>query len=431
MFLLDNLLEKFKKYKEQCQDNNNEVCKNITIYELTPSSNIEDKTYSNYLKAAIDKSSITNIALSGPYGSGKSSILKDFVDETTKKYKYYKFLNISLATFEDDKNDYKLEGEALKKFNDDKYKEIEKCILQQMFYSVEQKEIPNSRFKRIKFNKYLNFSMFCYTIWIVSVVELFTPYTFIYHFFGYFNSYWILSSVFAIGAFNLSKKIFNSISNVKLSKFIVQNQEISFDNDSQTSILNANIDEILYFFNETKYNVVIIEDLDRFNNTEIFVKLREINTLLNNKKDSEKITFVYAIRDDMFKDKDRTKFFDYIIPVVPFINSSNSSKKIIDLLRSENLLNEESEENNNKVDAKFIKDISLYINDMRFLTNVFNEFLQYSHKLAKDIDLNYNSLFAISLYKNYKPDDFAKLHNNQGILYSIFSNKYKHLNFRT
>ena len=426
MFLLDYLLEKLKKYKEQCQNNNNEVCRNITIYELTPTSKIEDKTYSNYLKAAIDKSSITNIALSGPYGSGKSSILKDFVDETTNKYKYYKFLNISLATFEDDKNDYKLEGEALKKFNDDKYKEIEKCILQQMFYSVEQKEIPNSRFKRIKFNKYLNYSIFCYTIWIVSVVELFTPYTFIYHFFGYFNSYWILSSVFAIGAFILSKKIFNSISNVKLSKFIVQNQEISFDNDAQTSILNANIDEILYFFNATKYNVVIIEDLDRFNNSEIFVKLREVNTLLNNRKDSEKITFIYAIRDDMFKDKDRTKFFDYIIPVVPFINSSNSSKKIIDLLKSENLLNKESEENNNKVDAKFIKDISLYINDMRFLTNVFNEFLQYTNKLAKDIDLNYNSLFAISLYKNYKPDDFAKLHNNQGILYSIFSNKYKH-----
>ena len=82
---------------------------------------------------------------------------------------------------------------------------------------------------------------------------------------------------------------------------------------------------------------------------------------------------VLGIDYDMFKDKDRTKFFDYIIPVVPFINSSNSSKKIIDLLRSENLLNEESEENNNKVDAKFIKDISLYINDMRFLTNVFNE----------------------------------------------------------
>ena len=35
MFLLDYLLEKLKKYKEQCQNNNNEVCRNITIYELT------------------------------------------------------------------------------------------------------------------------------------------------------------------------------------------------------------------------------------------------------------------------------------------------------------------------------------------------------------------------------------------------------------
>ena len=233
-------LKIIKRLDNQSNDNPNK-------YEvLSPRDNVHIDKYSEMLQVALNTSGVNNIAITGSYGSGKSSILKDFVDETTNKYKYYKFLNISLATFEDDKNDYKLEGEALKKFNDDKYKEIEKCILQQMFYSVEQKEIPNSRFKRIKFNKYLNYSIFCYTIWIVSVVELFTPYTFIYHFFGYFNSYWILSSVFAIGAFILSKKIFNSISNVKLSKFIVQNQEISFDNDAQTSILNANIDEILY-----------------------------------------------------------------------------------------------------------------------------------------------------------------------------------------
>ena len=31
----------------------------------------------------------------------------------------------------------------------------------------------------------------------------------------------------------------------------------------------------------------------------------------------------------------------------------------------------------------------------------------------------------MALYKNYKPNDFAKLHNNEGIIYSIFSNDYK------
>ena len=77
MFLSNFILEKYLKYKKQCRNNNNEVFKNTRIYELTPSSNIEDETYFDYLKAAIDKSSTTNIALSGPYGSGKSSILRN------------------------------------------------------------------------------------------------------------------------------------------------------------------------------------------------------------------------------------------------------------------------------------------------------------------------------------------------------------------
>ena len=40
--------------------------------------------------------------------------------------------------------------------------------------------------------------------------------------------------------------------------------------------MNSHIDEILYFFEVTKYNVVIIEDLDRFQQTEIFTKLRRV-----------------------------------------------------------------------------------------------------------------------------------------------------------
>jgi DNA polymerase III delta prime subunit len=390
---------------------------NIKIYELTPSININDDSYLDYLKAAIDKKSITNIALSGPYGSGKSSILKAFKKRLFTNSNY-KFLNISLATFKDKDEETELTLEE--------YVAIEKSILQQIFYSVEQYEIPNSRFKRIKFDKNLYKNSLYFSLWITSIIELFSPYTFVYHYSNKYDLTFVFSVIFAIGFIKFSKLIFEKTSNIKLSKFIVQNQEISFDNETQTSILNANIDEILYFFNATKYNVVIIEDLDRFNNLEIFIKLREINTLLNNRNSKDKITFIYAIKDDMFKDKDRTKFFDYIIPVVPFINSSNSFKKLRELLINENLLNENNEKDTKKVDEKFIKDISTYINDMRFLINVFNEFIQYTKKLGKEIELDYNSLFAISLYKNYKPDDFAKLHNNEGILYTIFSNNYKH-----
>ena len=46
-------------------------------------------------------------------------------------------------------------------------------------------------------------------------------------------------------------------------------------------IFNRHLDEILYFFQATEYDVVIIEDLDRFGTSKVFLKLRELNFLLN------------------------------------------------------------------------------------------------------------------------------------------------------
>ena len=44
----------------------------------------------------------------------------------------------------------------------------------------------------------------------------------------------------------------------------------------EASIFNKHLDEIIYFFQRTKYDVVIIEDLDRFNTSDIYLKLREL-----------------------------------------------------------------------------------------------------------------------------------------------------------
>ena len=49
---------------------------------------------------------------------------------------------------------------------------------------------------------------------------------------------------------------------------------------------------------------VIFEDLDSFKYTEIFTKLRELNTLINNYENiNQKLVFIYALRDDAFEDK--------------------------------------------------------------------------------------------------------------------------------
>ena len=63
----------------------------------------------------------------------------------------------------------------------------------------------------------------------------------------------------------------------KLNKLNLKEGEIEIIEDN--SIFNKHLDEILYFFQVTEYNVVIIEDLDRFGTPNIFLKLRELNQL--------------------------------------------------------------------------------------------------------------------------------------------------------
>ena len=107
---------------------------------LTPIANAdEDNAYSDMLKFALSQDKISNIAVTGPYGSGKSSVLLTFQIQNPD----WKYLNISLATFKDH---LEVEGASNKEIE---IEAIEKSILQQLFYSVDQKTLPRSRLKRI------------------------------------------------------------------------------------------------------------------------------------------------------------------------------------------------------------------------------------------------------------------------------------------
>ena len=59
----------------------------------------------------------------------------------------------------------------------------------------------------------------------------------------------------------------------------------------------------------------------------------------------------------MFMNKERTKFFDFIIPVIPVINNSNSKDKLQTVLKSSLYT----------ISEDLISDISIFIDDMRLL----------------------------------------------------------------
>lgn len=431
----DNLLLKLLYWANQTHINiiekklGAEAIDNPNNYEsLIPSEDADkDKKYSEALKVALKKPKVNNIAITGPYGSGKSSFLRTFEKNNSE----WVYLPISLATFKDEEsiqhaffNNATTNESTIIVNGDDKTKDtkyeinqlIEKSILQQIFYREEERNIPSSRFKRIKNIKPYELGLHVSLLVLLSVLGIFlyAP--------NYYKALFLISelpklnesvllSAFFIGAIYFIYQLSKYLMNLQVSKLNLKDGEIELGNKEKTSILNEHLDEILYFFEVTRYNVVVLEDLDRFGNTEIFIKLRELNTLINNSKEiGRRVCFIYAIKDDMFKDKDRTKFFDFILPIIPYINPSNSLEKIKAKFKKEHL------------DADFLSDIALYIDDMRLLVNIYNEFMLYKHKLASS-KLDKNKLLAMIVYKNLYPSDFSLLHFNDGSVYKLFNNK--------
>ena len=313
-----------------------DTAEKITINPLTPEA-IRDKDSHSYktvreISAAIDHKDVKNIAVTGPYGSGKSSILKTLVEDFKESKKY---LSISLATLksglpdkEEDKenNEQKPEQASVpvadaSKENEELNRKIEYSIVQQLIYRESINDLPNSRIKKIVHTK--SFELFwkpltC-IVFIIALWKLFSPSWFAIEtlskeiperseiFIDIFCLLYVLTFLYFC-----IRGLIKSYSNSKLNKLNLKDGEIEIKENN--SIFNKHLDEIIYFFQATKYNVVIIEDLDRYETTDIFLKLRELNLILNNAYSTigRKITFIYAIRDDMFKNTDRTKFFDYI-----------------------------------------------------------------------------------------------------------------------
>ena len=201
-------------------------------------------------------------------------------------------------------------------------------------------------------------------------------------------------------------------------KLNLQGNEIEIFEESNDSYFDKYLNEVLYLFENTDADAIVFEDIDRYNANEIFERLREVSTLANLQleKDNKVLRFFYLLRDDIYDSKDRTKFFDYIIPIVPVVDSSNSFDQFILHFKNSGIYEQ--------LDESFLQGLSLYIDDMRLLKNIYNEFIIYFNRL-NITELNCNKMLAIITYKNIFPRDFADLQLNRGFVYTLFSEKEK------
>ena len=436
----------FNASKHFIEDNNHEQ----NLVALTPKLLDRETTsfFDKELYAALSEkngSRIRNIAVSGGYSVGKSSHLLSF----QHNHPNFEYAQISLAKFLDvtvePKNNSSektpLETQSLSEEEKTKLlsERIEEGITQQLLYSAKTKQLPNSRLQRIREHSKtkLTFGAFCILIFVGAWTKIFkaeyintaltrlkflndsTPDNSLdINYILDFISYSVLVLGGAVIAFILYRLFLNS----GLSRISIKSGKVEFQNHG--SVLHQHLDEIIYYFEKTKVNVVIFEDMDRFDKVEIFSTLREINGLLNNASQiGQPIYFIYAVKDNLFDQKERVKFFDLLLPILPVVNSNNAKELLIErLTKIGYCITRTCGNKHTDIEQTLVHTSAFYMDDMRLITNFVNELVIYKERLfSKTNGLDINKLYAIVLIKNLYPTEYSQLLERTGKVFNIFN----------
>ncbi|WP_028855709.1 P-loop NTPase fold protein [Psychrilyobacter atlanticus] len=440
------------------------------------------------LNKVINEKNVENIGITGGYGVGKTTFLNTFIHYYVEKVGNIKKLFDSKKEdeigrlIESDKEKDKKKLEKLGKSNiiwiyfrnclniifkhnpkpvrislatlnssNSKTQEetqkslfsIEEKILKQLFYSKKITDLPNSRFKKIRNLRKRDVLCLGFSVLTLVLTYLFfnAPLRSKWKYFLLKSDYMTLDSsiisflninffkidlvwlaiigfFFVVSTYILLKEgiiIFNFVKDsIKYKKSGI---EIS---SKEGSPLDQYLDEVIYFFEKTKSEIVILEDLDRVGDIDIFIKLKNINNKLNKcEAIKQKVTFIYVMKDSLFENTfERSKFFDYILPIVPQVNSFNSETVLKERLSSDI--------SNDKISDKFIEDISIYIQDMRLLKTICNDYVTYKNRLGKNV-VNLEKFFSMMIYKNIFYKDFELLQFDKGGLFEILRSKNNYI----
>lgn len=413
----------------------------ISLQHLDPEySPIDHKVYVDVLEDALKPRGwwwkkkarpARSIALSGGYGVGKSSILEE-VKRRNKK----RVVSISLATLGVVK-DEPHGGDSLHAMTTTN--RIQKEIVKQILYSENPNKMPGSQYHRIAKASFWRNARIAV---IVSIVL-----TTVFYLMGWTASLsnllpiklesWIASGALSTIVWVLLLWVLYEAHNrLHIDKLTAGETALVLSKGVST-YFDEYLDEIVYFFETAhKRDIVIFEDIDRFNDPGIFETLRSLNEILNSAEQlgGRNICFIYAMKDSIFEllekknaeqhddDTDtlytnRTKFFSLIVPVVPFVSHA-SARDLMDALMKDV---------SHEVSDNLIDLTSRYVPDMRLMKNIRNEFIVFKRQvIAKEgLKLPDDGLFAMMVYKNMYLADFEKIRlgkSNLDKLYQAYRN---------
>lgn len=390
----------------------------IALNKLTPEIHEQDNAiYVKKIISGIEDPDVKNIALLGGYGTGKSSILLQLKQKYKKDIKTISFLTIKECGDNDFEQDNKIKqsGSETKTIEN----QIQTEIFKQLYYGEKPSTISQTKYIRIgkswSWTKCISITAVLVAIAVCFGIVTDTINT--RPFDNLFNGNnilimvaWTIIVVLIVLVLKYLSLFLYRHPIGKISAF-----DLSADLLDNKADFEQMVDEIIYIFKKSKYNVVVFEDLDRFKDVEIIEELRQLNYLINKSRlIKKKITFIYPIRDELISSTNmRVKLFDLIIPVIPFMADSNKDSHIISEFANIGL--------NLSEEKSVVAVLAKWIGDMRELRYVKEAYQTYTDITNKNLNLEplKKELLGLAMIRVYYPEEISP-NNKDSELQKLF-----------
>ena len=378
--------------------------------------------YKEHLTQALENERIHNIAVSGNFGVGKSSILRVFEGEQSKNSRW---LHVSIGSFRKKSTEDKEKETVQLEERFRQQQDIEVDLLRQITAECNRNDIPNTSFELVPvqengFRKFKKGS----TAFVVFVLTILLFLFFSENIAGLIKDvlYFIIAGGVAV---ILGLLAYFLLPKLQISQIVVKSDhsEIIAACKGTGSYLEQNCFELVYVLESLTHRkeecTVVFEDMDRLDENicvDLFEKLREINYLVNRRLQGKgKLVFIYVVNDELISHISMEKFFDYIIPIIPIVSRRNlacqvNSYKLFEILKKEFTIEDEP-----KV-KEMIGIIGAGVSDFRTIYTVINEYRVFSKIVNNHQNGNYQPsqeldpcLFAFLIYKNARPAEYYKI----------------------
>jgi len=390
--------------------------------------------YVEKLEQAVRNPKVRNIALTGGYGTGKSSVIQGLIERihSSKELKKIRPITISLPTIQiADESDSE----------DNRTDRIQREIVKQLLYRSNTRKMRGSRYRRIThvtahqrvITCFIVAAFLTFTFWLLAKPDWHWHWSQGGSLWGYWQPIMVQAILWGLTLYTdwvwVDKP---TIKGLELGPTKLELEK----NSSGSSYFDQCLNEIIYYFEVSGTNLVIFEDLDRFDNPYIFDALHELNELINISLGQEHFTeqknppvkFLYATRDSIFEHEtkgeteddtakhshqleieNRTKFFNVIVPIIPFSTSRNAYEYLKQLLNNSPIT----------IDRKLLEIVGFNISDYRLLANIVSEFQIFAEQIcsswgknnetANFFEKHANYLFAFVVYKNTHLTDYERI----------------------